>query len=571
MANSTASRWHGWRDALHTAAFLFLAAALLVSLPAPEDAGRGACGCQSGMSRATLWMAPRSLAAAAPRRPDTGGDGSLRRNPAMTPSPTFSQRRPPAVAGQFYPAAPAELRSMLASFLASPAGAPLPGAVRGVIVPHAGYVYSGATAGAAFARLRARAAEVKRVVVLAPSHHVGFQGISIGDYAEFATPLGAMAVDVEGCARLAQAHPLISTRTDAHRDEHALEVQLPFIQAVLPGAKLVPVVCGQLDRDAFRELGRVLHDELWRPDTVWVASSDFTHYGRAFGYLPFTRDVPRRLKELDEGAIRLICGRDLAGFLAYLDTTGATICGSTPIGLLLAASAGEPVGVVQLAYSTSADLTHDYDHTVSYAAIAVHDAPAGAKAAAPAAAESFVAAEQSFLLTLARDAVDRRLRKEGPPTVDPERLAPALRETRACFVTLTEKGTGSLRGCIGNLEASEPLWRNVLHNAVNAAFHDPRFPPVAAAELPRLQIEISVLTPARPIASLDEFVLGRHGIILSKGRAAAVFLPQVAPEQGWDKETTLTHLALKAGLPPDAWRRGASFEVFEAIVFGEHE
>jgi AmmeMemoRadiSam system protein A len=142
-----------------------------------------------------------------------------------------------------------------------------------------------------------------------------------------------------------------------------------------------------------------------------------------------------------------------------------------------------------------------------------------------------------------------------------------LKRDGAAFVSLHRDG--NLRGCIGNLEAVEPLYRNVIHNARNAAFQDPRFMPLTAAELAGLNIEISVLTPPRPIHSVDEFQIGTHGIILTKGQRRAVFLPQVAPEQGWDRETTLTHLSLKAGMGPDDWRRGAKYYVFEAIVFSE--
>jgi AmmeMemoRadiSam system protein A len=176
--------------------------------------------------------------------------------------------------------------------------------------------------------------------------------------------------------------------------------------------------------------------------------------------------------------------------------------------------------------------------------------------------------ERRQLLALAREAIASALRRDFPPdTLDGlERLL----EKGACFVTL-HRPDGSLRGCIGNMRAYEPLADNVVHNAINAALQDPRFPPVASEdELSTLEIEISVLTPPERIAAPGDFRVGEHGIILQRGGRSAVFLPQVAPEQGWDRETTLSQLALKAGLAPDAWKSPeAELSVFRAIVFSD--
>jgi AmmeMemoRadiSam system protein A len=184
--------------------------------------------------------------------------------------------------------------------------------------------------------------------------------------------------------------------------------------------------------------------------------------------------------------------------------------------------------------------------------------------------ENLKAEDRNTLLKLARNSIVNRLRGEPTPKPDPKTLSNDLQEDGAAFVTLHMRGT--LRGCIGSLTAREPLYRNVINNALNAAFSDPRFPPVSLTDMDYVDIEISVLTKPRRIASLDEFTIGQNGIILDKGIHRAVFLPQVAPEQGWNLETMLTHLSLKAGLPPDGWKANdVRFEVFEAIVFGETE
>jgi len=482
--------------------------------------------------------------------------------------PDPAEFRPAAVAGQFYPGSPTRLRAEVEASLVS--GAAAAGPVRALIVPHAGYQYSGRTAGHAYARLR-QAPPFRRVVVLAPSHRAWFRGVSLGDYAGFTTPLGTVPVDTAACrALLAAGSRLVCARRDAHAAEHSLEVQLPFLQVLLPDAALVPVVCGEMGLAEVSTVAGILAAELWRPDTLWVVSSDFTHYGEAFGYTPFVENVAARLEELDRGAIDMILRRDGAGFLDYVNRTGATICGRLPIALLLAAleRAPESCRIELCHYTTSGRLNHDYRHSVSYASLVVTAAEAGS---GPDHHSGPVlgAAEKAALLTLAREAIGNALRGEPEPVPVAAKLAAALRLDAACFVTLHLDGR--LRGCIGHLTASEPLYLNVIRNAQNAAFRDQRFSPLGPDEFERIEIEISVLTPARPISSADEFVVGRHGINLEKGRHRAVFLPQVAPEQGWDRETTLRHLCLKAGLGPNAWRRGASLSVFEAIVFADRD
>ncbi|OGV82608.1 MAG: hypothetical protein A3K18_08175 [Lentisphaerae bacterium RIFOXYA12_64_32] len=486
----------------------------------------------------------------------------------------FTDERKAAVAGQFYPGVTERLTAAVEGYLKQPEKAPDGAAVRALIVPHAGYTYSGPTAGHAYALLRERK-DIRRVVVIAPSHRVFLNGLSVGDYARFATPLGSMEVDVTACRALMAANPLITDRRDAHASEHALEVQLPFVQTVLPDATLVPLVCGKLDAAELKSVAVTLAEALWKPDTLWVISSDFTHYGEGFDYVPFRKDVPKALEELDRGAIDQIVKLDPAGFQEYVGRTGATICGRLPIAVLLAVleQTGRKCRCELLDYTTSGRQTHDYDRCVSYASIAVLDAAtagAGTAVAAAAASESafpLTDEDKALLLRLARESIRSRLEDSKQETPADETLSALLKTDAACFVSLHIGA--SLRGCIGCLEAREPLFRNVIRYARGAAFEDPRFDPVTAAELDRIDIELSVLTPRRSIASPEEFIIGKHGIILVKGRREAVFLPQVAPEQGWDRDTTLTHLALKAGLRPDDWRRDATFYVFEAVVFGE--
>lgn len=179
--------------------------------------------------------------------------------------------------------------------------------------------------------------------------------------------------------------------------------------------------------------------------------------------------------------------------------------------------------------------------------------------------------QRQFLLQLARLAITAAANGDSPPDVEKaaseagQSLQGALGENRGVFVTLTDGGR--LRGCIGYIEGFKPLARAVADNGRAAAISDPRFQPVSPPELAGLKVEISALTPLAPVNSHEDIQVGKHGVLLEKNGRQSVFLPQVATEQGWDLCTTLTQLALKAGLGPDDWRQDTVFRVFEAEVF----
>jgi AmmeMemoRadiSam system protein B len=243
--------------------------------------------------------------------------------------------------------------------------------VRAVIVPHAGYVYSGETAVRTL--LPAVSHKRRRILVIAPSHRVPFRGIALCTHSHYRTPLGDVPVDRETVARLAGLGvSAINVLDNAHAGEHALEVELPILQELFGEFHLVPLICGHLDAGIAMDLAASLMP-LWEPDTLWVVSSDFTHYGRSFGYLPFSNQVKENLKTLDLGAADQILALDPNGFVRYVETTGATICGAAPIQLLLnvvrLANEGlkkRPIRAELADYTTSGEATGDYSHCVSY-------------------------------------------------------------------------------------------------------------------------------------------------------------------------------------------------------------
>jgi AmmeMemoRadiSam system protein B/AmmeMemoRadiSam system protein A len=502
--------------------------------------------------------------------------------------------RSPILAGSWYEGDPAALDSSAARFLRGEGRPAVPfpeGSAEArrwveegrypvaLVVPHAGHVYSGPCAGLTLGLLRG--ANIRRVVLIGPSHRLSFRGAALPEDAAFATPLGRIELDRDAIKALS-GRPGFEVNEPAHASEHSLEIELPLLQKALPrGFTLVPIVIGRMSREELQSIGAAVAALLAEPGTVLVVSSDFTHFGANYDYQPFRTEVPRRLAELDGGAVRKILSRDLAGFEAYLDSTDATICGAAPIRILIQALKGRDLEGRCVDYYRSGDMMADFANTVSYAGLAFFPAPhAGGQAEAdvakmPAATSgprSLDAREQAFLLDLARQTVRAAVRRRPLPTTElPEGIFAdsPLREQRGVFVTLTERRDGQLRGCIGSILGDRPLVEGVIENAVNAALHDPRFLAVTPDEEPRLHLEISVLTPLRSVPGPEAIVIGRDGVLLEKQGRRAVFLPQVAPEQGWDVPTMLRHLAMKAGLDPDDWKQGASFQTFQAQVFEE--
>jgi hypothetical protein len=325
-----------------------------------------------------------------------------------------------------------------------------------------------------------------------------------------------------------------------------------------------------------REDYRKAADLLWPladAGTLVVVSSDFTHYGLRFGYMPFpvNAETPEKIRALDEGAIKYILARDASGFLDYQERTGITICGYRPLALLLTLLPPDD-RIRQIAYATSGELTGDWDNSVSYVGMLV-TGPTPISADSPSTKQAGGEVDEADLVRLHRLAVlgvqeavlgpsdarakDIRMIVDGLPK--------RLKAPSGAFVTLKEDG--QLRGCIGYILPRKPLYEAVLENGVNAARNDPRFMPVRPGELSDLEIEVSVLSVPRSIASYDQFAVGEEGVILSKDGHRAVFLPEVATEQGWTREQTLSHLARKAGLPADAWREGAGFQVFTSTKY----
>lgn len=494
----------------------------------------------------------------------------------MSASLTVASTRPAAVAGSFYTADPAALRAQVLEMLGERGVGELS---RALVVPHAGYAYSGAVAGRAFATLDA--VSVQRVILLGPSHHEGFSGgaLPARNIQSFSTPLGEVAVDTRAIDTL-RAEPDFRGPASAHGPEHCLEVELPFLQIAVPGARIVPILVGAgTTADMARRMARALVP-LLDEHTVVVVSSDFTHHGDRYRWAPFSGpDVGDQLVRLGGATAGRLAAIDPAGFSHQVEVSGDTVCGAKPAIVLaeLLAHAFAGTGEV-LDVTTSGHRTGSWDLSVTYAAVAFAGRWTGWSTPSPAPPLPEISAEEgSRIVALARASLETYLRHDGSVAewfASPHDTAVSTALAGA-FVTLNHRGVkpgdpGRLRACMGVIEAAQPLEDAVVQAAVWAA-RDPRFPRLQADEMEGLEVEVSVLSPARPVPGPDAIVVGKHGVILEKGGHRALFLPQVAVEQGWDRATMLDHLARKAGLPDDGWRKGAEFEVFTAQVFGESE
>jgi len=441
--------------------------------------------------------------------------------------------------------------------------APTDPKIRAIIVPHAGYTYSGAVAAAAYRLLDPN--QYDTAIVICPSHSAQFDGIALSSTHSTHVPNGTLVINQEFTRELAQKPPFLY-HDQAFAHEHAIEIQLPLIKHYLKKITIVPMIIGTVTKTnlekAAQELAKFITDK-----TLVIVSTDFTHYGTRFGYTPFENHQSLRIKQLDNQALTLIQKQDPEAFSSFIAQTKAPICGHEAIKLLLHLIKSESFKDIEsriIAYAQSTPVQNNTQESVSYAALTFTKQKLEKRAAQ----QQFNQFERTELLALARTTLEQLFSKQA--VAEAVITTPALTSTRGAFVTLKTKKTPDLRGCIGNIIGYQPLIPTITRLTQDAALHDTRFNPVTVTEIPQLAIEISILTPPKRIQNTKEIMLGKHGIILHYQNQQAVYLPEVATEQGWDLATTLGSLSQKAGLPEHAWRDTKTwFEVFESIKFGE--
>jgi AmmeMemoRadiSam system protein B/AmmeMemoRadiSam system protein A len=477
--------------------------------------------------------------------------------------------RRPAVAGQFYPSTASHLKLAIEAFMKD---AMVPAAAAGplaLVVPHAGYVYSGQICADAYRQAARHPYDV--VVILGTNHTAaGFEGISVYSRGAYRTPLGDMPVDEPVAAALLAQDPDCTTDTTPQINEHSVEVQVPFVQSLFPKARIVPVVIGEPAKAMCEHFGQVLARVLQNRRALIVASSDLSHYAAYDDAARTDRQILDAIARLNTAAFIETARRLVAANTANLVTCA---CGEAPIlaAMTAAKAMGAKRGVV-VSYANSGDaLLGDRTRVVGYGAVAFFpgesepDLRALEPMDVPARGVSLQHTDKKALLTIARESIRRYLTTETLPLV--RRYTSSLAPASGVFVTL--KKNGKLRGCIGHIAAEVSLARTVGAMAAQAAFNDSRFRPVTATELPEIEIEISVLTHPEAVNDPEAIQVGRDGIILHKDGRSAVFLPQVATEYGWGRNEMLDNLCRKAGLREGSWKQGARLLTFQADVFSE--
>lgn len=499
-----------------------------------------------------LWMLALCIALAAcvaPTLTPTAPSSS----PAVSLTVSSGRVHRAEFAGSWYPGNRDELAQAVDKMLA--AVMPIDGDPIALIVPHAGYAYSGQVAAYGFKQLEGKPYEV--AVVLAADHQMPLsRPVSVWAEGGFETPLGIVPVDVQLAQALIAAESRITFDAAAFAGEHVIEIELPFLQRVCPGCSLVPMLMGADDEETVQMVAKALLSVLGGRRAVIVASSDLSHYP--------TREAALWVDGATLAAIETGDPAHVQETIAALMKIGVPnlatcACSEGPIRAAMQVARGLGADTTTiLRYANSADAPiGDPTQVVGYGAVMFW------RYAPP----DLTQARKQELLALARAAIAEYLKTGRIPDVKTD--DPALTRRSGAFVTLKE--SGELRGCIGHMRADTPLYRVVQEMAVSAATSDPRFPPMKVDELGKVHIEISVLSPLRRITDVQQIQVGAHGLMIVKGERQGVLLPQVPIEQGWTRDEYLEGLCRKAGLPAGCWREAeqAALYAFTAVVFGE--
>lgn len=450
----------------------------------------------------------------------------------------------PAVAGAFYPADPAELDQTVSALLNSAArSTDASGDLIALIAPHAGYIYSARIAAYSYKNITR---PYRTVIIIGSSHYEHYTGASVYTQGSFRTPLGLVRIDEKAAQSLLSEEAQVRFFPKAFEREHSIEVQLPFIQKVLPQAKIVPILMGNPTREAFEHLSAGLARLAQNGDVLIVASTDLSHY--------HNYETAQRMDgDMIEAILRLSVGA-----CEQLVTSGrAEMCGAYAVMTALEAARrlGANTGTLYQRANSGDIPGGDTSRVVGYSAIGLYRDPLSTQ-------------EKDELLALARRTIEQKVRTGSVEM--PAVTHPKFRADGAVFVTINRGGR--LRGCIGDIRAYQPLYQSVVDNATKACSIDPRFPPMVERELTDMSLEISILSHLTPVGSIEEIEVGTHGLLLRTASASGLLLPQVPGQFGWDRTAFLEALSQKAGLPKDAWKSpDAKLFRFTADVFHEKE
>ncbi len=449
-------------------------------------------------------------------------------------------------AGLFYEKNPQALSQHIDVLLERAKESPeFSGKILAIVAPHAGYDYSGKVAASAYRLVQGQ--DYETVVIMGPSHHYPLRGCSIYHKGGYKTPLGLVSVDQDLASELCKASGY-EYIPEAHRKEHSIEVQIPFIQKTLPQAKIVPIIMGFPIKDTAMSLANALSKVIPGRNVLIVSSTDLSHY--------FPK---KKANETDAQTISLIQSLKTSVLIRKCERGENIMCGGGPVvaALLYGKKQGNlKVEILDYADSSESEDKSPENRVVGYLSAAIYKE-------APAEKFSLNSAEKKELLDIARSAIEAYVLEKRVLNYQPENAG--LLTKKGAFVTLKKKGY--LRGCIGFIRPTLPLYQTVIQAAIYAACRDQRFLPLTSQELKQVEVEISVLSPLKKIDNPASVRVGKHGLLVSKGDRSGLLLPQVPVDNNWSRETFLQQACIKAGLPENAWRHGVELFVFEAIVF----
>jgi AmmeMemoRadiSam system protein B/AmmeMemoRadiSam system protein A len=442
----------------------------------------------------------------------------------------------PSVAGTFYPADKKELKESVENFLSKAEKVRSEGKLIAIISPHAGYRFSGQVAAYGYKEIRDR--DIKKIILMGPSHYVGFKGASIYTKGSFRTPLGEVKINEKLATGLLDETVDIRFYPEAYEKEHSLEVQLPFLQTVLKDFTIVPILISSPTKQTVEHLISRL-TEMLDDKTLIIASTDLSHY----------HDYAKAI-EMDNKIISAVERLSVMDTAQLLNNGEAELCGGMPVIIAMEAAKryGATLGVL-FKYANSGDVTNEKDRVVGYASMGLFKSP-------------YTEEEKKELLAIAKNSITEYINNGKVSEVEIKNRK--LKTDGAVFVTIKENG--SLRGCIGHIQAIMPLYQSVIKNAVAACSGDPRFPPMNKEDLKNMEVEVSILSPLTPLKDIKDIQIGKHGIVIRKGMHSGIFLPQVATEFGWDRDTFLEQLCAKAGLPKDAWKDAELYSFTAEII-----
>ena len=468
--------------------------------------------------------------------------------------------RKSAIAGSWYPGNPKILRADIEGFFHQVPGEKIKGRIVGLIAPHAGYMYSGQVAAYAYKLVLGEI--FAAVIVIGPSHRVPFRGVSVYNKGGYETPLGIVPVDAALAEKIIAHSSVTSCIPDAHREEHSVEIQLPFLQVALGEFSFVPLVMGDQSRQTCEDLAEAIFRAVGKQNILIVGSSDLSHFH------PYEKAV-----KLDTVVLAHIKKLAAQGLLEDMANNTCEACGGGPaaVTMMVAKKIGADRADV-LKYANSGDVTGDRTSVVGYTSAVFYRGETSMvedqKLSGAGTDRGLSEVEKETLLDIAKKTIACKLAGRDIPEF--QVASARLREKRGAFVTL--KKHGELRGCIGYIEAIKPLYKTVSEMAMAAAFNDPRFLHLEREEFEHLTIEISALTPLMEIKNINEIKVGIHGIYIVKGFYSGLLLPQVAVEHNWDRLTFLEEVCHKAGLPSHAWKeKDTKIYIFSADIFGNKD